>query len=283
VRGRNHHRSPHHCTTQLVEFQEKESRKTANVHELLQTANAQLSGRYWRAPLDAVGVMALYDKLLQWMAQHALHCRRHLSQVAAERAVCSICATSSRARASPAAFRPTPIRIWSPICIKTLSASCPARFSRARRLVSLPTPPAPATTATDDAAFAAELRALIDAHLPKRNQRLLADVFALCRVISTVYVDETKMTSSNLATCISPNFVTPLEELFSANQSSLLQAYKLFHRVTRVLIDSYDAVFEPAADSFAARDCCARTMCPSRAAAIVASTENNNNDDDDDN
>jgi hypothetical protein len=248
---------------------------------LLQNANAQLSGRFWRAPLDAVGVMALYDKLLQWMAQHAVTVEgifRKSPQNAQFIRLRNFIESKGLTGDVPADTDPYLVANL----IKTLLGELPGSILT-RYAFGLFADAAGNGDDNDDAAFAAELRALIDAHLPKRNQRLLADLFALCRVISTVHVDETKMTSSNLATCISPNFVTPLEELFNANQSSLLQAYKLFHRVTRVLIDSYDAIFEPATDSFAAEILRAHNV--PKSAAVAASTmdsdDNTANDEDD--
>jgi hypothetical protein len=243
---------------------------------LLQTANAQLSGRYWRAPLDAVGVMALYDKLLQWMTQHALQVEgifRKSPQNAQFVRLRNFIESKGLTGDIPADTDPYLVANL----IKTLMGELPGSILT-RSAFGL-FADAAGTGDDDDAAFAAELRTLIDTHLPKRNQRLLADIFALCRTISTVYVDETKMTSSNLATCISPNFVTPLEELFNANQSSLLQAYKLFHRTTRVLIEFYDLVFEPAADSFAAQLLKAHNV-PRRGSIVVDVDENNNNDED---
>lgn len=225
--------------------------------------------------------MALYDKLLQWMAQHAVTVEgifRKSPQNAQFIRLRNFIESKGLTGDVPADTDPYLVANL----IKTLLGELPGSILT-RYAFGLFADAAGNGDDNDDAAFAAELRALIDAHLPKRNQRLLADLFALCRVISTVHVDETKMTSSNLATCISPNFVTPLEELFNANQSSLLQAYKLFHRVTRVLIDSYDAIFEPATDSFAAEILRAHNV--PKSAAVAASTmdsdDNTANDEDD--
>lgn len=264
-------------STTAAPLDEEKRRKTANVHELLQNANAQLSGRFWRAPLDAVGVMALYDKLLQWMAQHAVTIEgifRKSPQNAQFIRLRNFIESKGLTGDVPADTDPYLVANL----IKTLLGELPGSILT-RSAFGLFADAAGSGDDNDDAAFAAELRALIDAHLPKRNQRLLADLFALCRVISTVHVEETKMTSSNLATCISPNFVTPLEELFNANQSSLLQAYKLFHRVTRVLIDSYDAIFEPATDSFAAEILRAHNV-PKAAAVAASEMDSDDNTDD---
>jgi hypothetical protein len=234
--------------------EEKARRKTANVHELLQSANAQLSGRYWRAPLESAGVMALYESLLTWLATHALRAEgifRKSPQSQQFVRLRNLIESKGLSGDVPADTDPYLVANL----LKTLVGELPGSLltrSAFGLFADAAGGFANADGTDDDVAFAAELRTLIDAHLPKRNQRLLADVSALCRVISTTYVDDTKMTASNLATCISPNFVTPLEELFHADQSSLLHAYKLFHRVARVLIESFDAVFQPSRDSFAA-------------------------------
>lgn len=235
--------------------EEKSRRKTANVHELLQNANSQLSGRFWRAPLDAVGVMPLYESLLGWLAAHALRTEGIFRKSPQSQQFVRLRNfIESKGLAGGSIPGDTDPYLVANL-LKTLIGELPGSLLT-RSAFGLFADAAGNCegdgSSEDDAAFAAELRALVDAHLPKRNQRLMADVFALCRVISTTYVGDTKMTASNLATCISPNFVTPLEELFSADQSSLLHAYKLFHRVARVLIESYDAVFQPARDSFAA-------------------------------